>query len=85
MSKINVRSFSNENEDGAPDIVGVTTFSATSFFVPTRGTTAQRNALVDGTELSATLLTGSMFYDTTLNKLCVYDNGGWKGVTLGAL
>tara|TARA_S200000501_G_scaffold372057_1_gene416351 strand:+ start:595 stop:1788 length:1194 start_codon:yes stop_codon:yes gene_type:complete len=42
MSKINVRSFSNENEDGAPDLVGISTFSATSFFVPTRGTTAQR-------------------------------------------
>ena len=42
MSKINVRSFSNENEDGAPDIVGVSTFSATSYFVPTRGNTAQR-------------------------------------------
>ena len=42
MSKINVRSLSNENEDGAPDIVGVSTFSATSYFVPTRGTTAQR-------------------------------------------
>ena len=42
MSKINVRNFQNENEDGAPDIVGITTFSATSFFVPTRGTTAQR-------------------------------------------
>ena len=42
MSKINVRSFSNENEDGAPDIVGISTFSATSYFVPTRGTTAQR-------------------------------------------
>ena len=42
MSKINVRNLSNENEDGAPDIVGVTTFSATSYFVPTRGTTAQR-------------------------------------------
>ena len=42
MSKINVRSFSNENEDGAPDLVGITTFSATSYFVPTRGTTEQR-------------------------------------------
>ena len=42
MLKINVRSFSNENEDGAPDLVGITTFSATSYFVPTRGTTAQR-------------------------------------------
>ena len=26
MSKINVRSFSNENEDGAPDLVGISTF-----------------------------------------------------------
>ena len=42
MSKINVRSFSNENEDGAPDLVGITTFSTTSYFVPTRGTTDQR-------------------------------------------
>ena len=42
MSKINLRSFSNENDDGAPDIVGVSTFSATSFFVPPKGTTAER-------------------------------------------
>ena len=42
MSKINVRSFSNENEDGAPDLVGISTLSATSYFIPTRGTTAQR-------------------------------------------
>ena len=37
MSKINVRDFHNENEDGAPDIVGVSTFSATAYFVPTKG------------------------------------------------
>ena len=42
MSKINVRSFSNENEDGAPDLVGISTFSATSYFVPSKGNTAQR-------------------------------------------
>ena len=34
MSKINVRSISNENDDGAPDIVGVSTFSSTAYFVP---------------------------------------------------
>ena len=50
-----------------------------------RGTTAQRNALRDGVTQGTTLTTVSMFYDTDLNKLCVYDNGGWKGVTLGAL
>jgi len=42
MSQINVRNLSNENDDGAPDIVGVSTFSATSYFVPPKGTTKQR-------------------------------------------
>ena len=42
MSQINVRNLSNENDDGAPDIVGVSTFSATSYIVPPVGTTAQR-------------------------------------------
>ena len=42
MSQINIRNLSNENEDGAPDIVGVSTFSATSYMVPPVGTTAQR-------------------------------------------
>ena len=42
MSRITVRDFFNENEDGAPDIVVLSTFSATSYFVPTKGTTAQR-------------------------------------------
>ena len=42
MSQINVRNLSNENDDGAPDIVGVSTFSATSYFVPPKGTTQQR-------------------------------------------
>ena len=42
MSQINVRNLSNENDDGSPEIVGVSTFSATSFFVPPKGSTAQR-------------------------------------------
>ena len=42
MSQINVRNLSNENEDGAPDIVGISTFSATSYMVPPVGTTVQR-------------------------------------------
>ena len=40
MSQINIRNLSNENDDGSPEIVGVSTFSATSFFVPPKGTTA---------------------------------------------
>ena len=70
MSKINVRSFSNENEDGAPDLVGITTFSATSFFVPTRGNTAQRPS--DHVEV------GSLRYNTDTKNLEYY-----RGKTLG--
>ena len=39
MSQINIRNLSNENDDGSPEIVGVSTFSATSFFVPPKGST----------------------------------------------
>ena len=70
MSKINVRSFSNENEDGAPDLVGITTFSATSYFVPTRGTTVQRPS--DHVEV------GSLRYNYDIKNLEYY-----KGDTLG--
>ena len=42
MSQINIKNLSNENDDGSPEIVGVSTFSATSFFVPPKGTTAER-------------------------------------------
>ena len=72
MSKINVRSFSNENEDGAPDLVGITTFSATSYFVPTRGTTAQRPS--DHVEV------GSLRYNYDTKSLEYYrgDTLGWS-------
>ena len=42
MSQINIRNLSNENDDGSPEIVGVSTFSATSFFVPPKGSTDER-------------------------------------------
>ena len=72
MSKINVRNFSNENNDGAPDMVGVTTFSATSYFVPTRGTTAQRPS--DHVEV------GSLRYNYDIKNLEYYrgDTLGWS-------
>ena len=70
MSKINIRSFSNENEDGAPDIVGVSTFSSTAYFVPTKGTTAQRPS--DHVEV------GSIRFNTDTSNLEYY-----RGHTLG--
>ena len=76
MSKINVRNFSNENEDGAPDLVGITTFSATSYFVPTRGTTAQRPS--DHVEV------GSLRYNYDIKNLEFYrgDTIGWSSFEL---
>ena len=70
MSKINIRDFHNENEDGAPDIVGVSTFSSTAYFVPTKGTTAQRPS--DHVEV------GSLRFNTDTSNLEYY-----RGHTLG--
>jgi len=72
MSKINIRSFSNENDDGAPDIVGVSTFSSTAYFVPTKGTTAQRPS--DHVEV------GSIRFNTDTSNLEYYrgDSIGWS-------
>ena len=62
MSQINVRNLSNENEDGAPDIVGVSTFSATSYFVPPVGSTAQRPTNPQGGDLRFNTDTASLEY-----------------------
>ena len=41
-SQINVKDLCNENEDGAPEIVNISDFSATSYMCPPKGTTAER-------------------------------------------
>ena len=62
MSQINVRNLSNENDDGSPDIVGVSTFSATSYFVPPKGTTAERPENPQGGDLRFNTDTASLEY-----------------------
>ena len=42
MSRLNVGNLFNENEDGAPVVSGISTFSSPYYFVPPSGTTAQR-------------------------------------------
>ena len=42
MSKLNIRRLTNENEDGAPRISGISTFSSSAFLETPKGTTAQR-------------------------------------------
>ena len=49
--------------------------------IPPRVTTGQRNNLRDGVSGSATLRTGAMIYNTTLNKLQVWTGSGWETVT----
>ena len=75
MSQINVRSFSNENEDGAPDIVGVSTFSATSYFVPPVGTTNERPENPQG---------GALRFNTDTASLEYYrgDTLGWSQIEM---
>jgi len=90
MSQINVRNLSNENEDGAPDIVGVSTFSATSYFVPPKGTTAQRPTNPQPGDLRFNTDTASLEYfrGDTLNwsqiEMTSPDlNGGARGLAMG--
>jgi len=90
MSQINVRNLSNENDDGAPDIVGVSTFSATSYFVPPVGTTAERPENPQGGDLRFNTDSASLEYfrGETLNweqiEMTSPDlNGGARGLFFG--
>ena len=90
MSQINVRNLSNENDDGAPDIVGVSTFSATSYFVPPVGNTAQRPDNPQPGDLRFNTDTASLEYfkGDTLNwsqiEMTSPDlNGGARGLVMG--
>ena len=42
MSRLNVGNLYNENEDGAPVVSGISTFSSPYYFVPPSGSTAER-------------------------------------------
>ncbi|MCP9763811.1 hypothetical protein EGI31_12685 [Lacihabitans soyangensis] len=52
--------------------------STTKGVLITRGTTTQINAITSPAN-------GLMVYNTTLNKLCVYENGAWRQVTTTAM
>ena len=42
MSRLNVSNLYNENEDGAPVVSGISTFSSPNYFVPPSGSTEER-------------------------------------------
>ena len=62
MSQLNIRNLCNENEDGAPTIVGVSTFSATSYMCPPKGTTQQRPLSANPGDLRFNTDTASLEY-----------------------
>ena len=66
----------NEGETGLPF-----NRSQLAYMIPPRVTTAQRNLLRDAHTNSATLLSGAMVYNTTINKLQVWNGSAWETVT----
>ena len=66
----------NEGETGLPF-----NRSQLAYMIPPRVTTAQRNLLRDAYTNSATLLSGAMVYNTTVNKLQVWNGSAWETVT----
>ena len=75
MSEFKSSSFRNEDNSGAPDIVGVTTFTSPFYFVPPSGTTAQRPS-GDG------LAPGMLRFNTDIGRLEVWRGDHW-GIILG--
>ena len=68
MSEARINSISNENNTGGPTISGITTFSGLNFFVPPKGTTAQR---------PSDCPPGSVRFNTDSAKLEYFDNLQW--------
>ena len=66
----------NEGETGLPF-----NRSQLAYMIPPRVTTAQRNLLRDAYTNSATLLSGAMVYNTSINKLQVWNGSAWETIT----
>ena len=89
MSKLNINRLTNENEDGAPRISGISTFSSTAFFEPPKGTTAQRPEFVQPGMIRFNTDSGHLEYYNGVEwtEVLVANNtldGGNRGVFFGA-
>ena len=75
MSKLNIKNLSNENNDGAPNISGISTFSSTAYFVPPKGNTSQRPENPEP---------GSLRFNTDTTSLEYFrgDEIGWEQVEM---
>ena len=75
MSKLNIKNLSNENNDGAPNVSGISTFSSTAYFVPPKGNTSQRPENPEP---------GSLRFNTDTTSLEYFrgDEIGWEQVEM---
>ena len=71
MSRLNINNLTNENEDGAPKISGISTFSSTHYFVPPSGSTAERPSHADP---------GMIRFNTDSGHLEYYNGVEWTSV-----
>jgi len=71
MSRLNVGNLYNENEDGSPNISGISTFSSTHYFVPPSGSTAERPSFADP---------GMIRFNTDSGHLEYYNGVEWTSV-----
>jgi hypothetical protein len=78
MSEFKSSSFRNEDNSGAPDIVGVTSFTSPFYFVPPSGTTAQRPS-GDG------LAPGMLRFNTDIGRLEVWRGDHWATILGNAI
>ena len=86
MSRLNVGNLYNENEDGAPVVSGISTFSSPNYFVPPSGTTAQRPQNPGEGMIRFNTDSGSLEYyrGTHWENIIVNNNnlgGGLNGIT----
>ena len=71
MSEFKSSNFTNEDNSGGPDLVGVTTFTSPYYFVPPSGTTAQR-------PLNA--VPGQLRFNTDIGRLEVWRGDHWATI-----
>ena len=73
MSEIKFSNFTNEDNSGGPDLVGVTTFTSPYYFVPPSGTTAQRPS-------GEGLAPGMLRFNTDIGRLETWRGDHWATI-----
>ena len=73
MSEFKSSNFTNEDNSGGPDLVGITTFTSPYYFVPPSGTTAQRPS-GDG------IAPGMLRFNTDIGRLEVWRGDHWATI-----